>query len=214
VAVLIETLDLVLRLLHPFVPFVTEELWQRIPPEGPYLATASWPTPDRARIDADAEREMEALQAVVVRIRSLRAESNVDAARRIEVILHGMEPGVAALLERERALLATLARASRVEVVDRIDPGLLAARGVTGSVEIAIPLGGLLDVAAERSRLAKELAKIDSEVAERERKLGNARFVERAPAEVVQKERDLQRELLARRSKVESTLSRLGGGSA
>jgi len=214
VSVLLETLDMLLRLLHPFVPFVTEELWQRIPHEGAYLATAPWPALDPARIDAEAEREMEVLQAVVVKIRNLRAESGVDAARRIEVLLHGMDPRAASLLARESALLASLARASKVEVVERIDPALLAARGVTGSVEIAIPLGGLLDLEAEKTRLAKELRKIDTEVAERERKLGNARFVERAPAEVVQKERDLQRELLARKGKVESTLARLGGGDA
>src|SRR4029079_11578721 len=98
---------------------------------------------DPSRIDADAERDMEALQAVVVKIRNLRAESGVDAARRIEVQLHGTDPAVAALLARESALLASLARASRVDVVDRIDPDLLAARGVPGSVEIAVPLGGL-----------------------------------------------------------------------
>jgi valyl-tRNA synthetase len=210
--VLVEVMDALLRLLHPFMPFISEELWQRLPHEGAYLAAAAWPRSNERFIDPGAERDMQVLQDLVVKIRNLRAESNVDAARRVEVLVHGAGDAATALIARHAGLVATLARASSVRVVDRIDGSLVAARGVVRDLEVAIPLQGVLDFAAERTRLTRELEKLESEAAARERKLSNASFLERAPAEVVQKERDLQRELLGRKTRIETTLERLRGG--
>jgi valyl-tRNA synthetase len=111
-------------------------------------------------------------------------------------------------------LIAALVRAERVEVVDAFPEGLVAARGVVRSLEVAIPLAGLLDFDAERTRLTRDLAKIVAELDARNRKLANESFLERAPAEVVEKERAIQREYLEKKRRIEATLATLGGGEA
>jgi valyl-tRNA synthetase len=213
-AVLVHVLDRLLRLLHPFMPFVTEELWQKIPHQGEFLAVAAWPTADPARIDQKAERDMEILQDLVVKVRNLRAETNIDPSRRIDVLVHAESPRNARLVEEQAVLLGTLCRASSVRIVEALPPGLVAARGVVRGLEIALPLEGLLDFEAERTRLTRELTRLEEDVAARNRKLANDSFVQRAPAEVVEKERALQRELLDKKRRLESTLATLPGGPA
>ena len=210
-AVLLEVLDTILRMLHPFMPFVTEELWQKFPHEGALLAAAAWPRSDAALADARAERDVEILQELVVRIRNLRAETGIDPSRRIDVRLHAVSARNAKLLEEQARLVGTLVKASAVEVVPEIPATLVAARGITRGIEIAIPLEGLLDFDAERRRLSRDLEKIDADVETRSRKLANESFLERAPADVVEKERAAHRELLERKRKLETTLAALGG---
>ncbi len=213
-AVLIEVLDTLLRLLHPFMPFLTEELWQKIPHEGDFLAVAAWPRRDSSRTDTQAEAQMQALQELVVRIRTLRTESGIDAGRRIEVLVHAVEANDAALVAEQASLVATLARASSVRVVAEFPAGLRAARGLVGGLEVALPLAGLLDLDVERARLRKELGKLETETASRATKLGNASFLERAPAEVVERERAFLLELLAKQRKLQSTLAALDAGGS
>jgi valyl-tRNA synthetase len=213
-AVLTEVVDTTLRLLHPIMPFVTEELWQRFPHEGDHLATAAWPRPDEGLLDAKAERDMELLQELVVKVRNLRVEASIDPSRRIEVLVHAETPRNAKLVASEAALLASLTRASSVTVVEAFPADLVAARGVARGFEAAIPLAGLLDVAAETSRLTKELDRVLRDVDARNRKLANESFLERAPAEVVAKERAIQQELLDKKRRIEATLASLAGGGA
>jgi valyl-tRNA synthetase len=211
--VLLEVLDTLLRLLHPFMPFLTEELWQKIPHEGEYLASAPWPKADGARLDVRAERDIEILQDLVVKVRNLRAESNIDPSRRIEVRIHATSPRNAHLVAEQAGLIAALCRAESVRVVESFDEGLIAARGIVRGLEVAVPLLGLLDLDAERARLGRELARIDAEVEGRGKKLGNESFLLRAPAEVVERERAAQKELLDKKKRLESTLASLGGGT-
>ncbi len=213
-AVLAEVLDVLLRLLHPFMPFLTEELWQKLPHRGEYLTVASWPIKNEARLDLRAERDVEILQDLVVKARGLRADSNIDPSRRIELRLHPANPRNAKLLRDHSALIAGLVRASSVLVVDRIEDRMPAARGTARGVEMALPLEGLLDFEVERVRLAREMAKLEAEAAARARKLGNEAFLLRAPADVVEHERSLQKALLDRRKRIEEALSALRGGEA
>ncbi len=213
-AVLLEVLDTLLRLLHPFVPFLTEELWQKLPHEGAYLASARWPELDERRLDVRAERDVEILRDLVVKIRNLRAESNIDPAKRIEVLAHASSARNAKFVREVAPLIASLVRASSVRVVDGIDSGVVAARCLVRGIEVALPLSGLLDLDAERARLKRELGKVEQEAEERARKLGNETFLLRAPAAVVEKERSLQREILERKKKLEGALAVLGSGEA
>ena len=213
-AVLLSVIDTVLRLLHPIMPFVTEELWQRFPHDGPYLATAAWPRADEARRDARAERDMELLQELVVSLRNLRVEAGIDPSRRIDVAVHAESPRNAKLVREHAGLVATLARAGRVEVVDGFAADLVAARAVVRGLEIAVPLEGLLDFEAERARLTRDLRKVEAELDSRNRKLSNESFLERAPVEVIEKERAIQKEFLDKKRRIESTLATLGGGGA
>jgi valyl-tRNA synthetase len=211
-AVLLDVLDTNLRLLHPIMPFLTEELWQKFPHAGRYLATSSWPAAQEARVDAAAVRDMELLQELVVKIRNVRAEAGIDPSRRIEVLVHAEETVNGALVTEQAALVATLVRAERVVVVPAFAADLVSARGVVRGLEVAVPLAGLLDFDAERARLTKELGKIDAELDARNRKLANESFLERAPAEVVEKERGIQKEFLEKKRRIEATLSTLGAG--
>jgi valyl-tRNA synthetase len=213
-AVLLEVLDIVLRLLHPIMPFVTEELWQKFPHDESDLSTSRWPRVDEARLDARAERDMELLQELVAKIRNLRVEAGIDPSRRIDVQIHAESPRNARLVADEAALVATLVRAGTVMVVDGFPPDLVAARGVVRGLEAAIPLADLLDFDAERARLLRDLEKIERDVDARNRKLANESFLERAPVEVVEKERTIQQELLDKKRRIEATLKTLGGGGA
>jgi valyl-tRNA synthetase len=212
-AVLVHVLDTILRLLHPFVPFVTEELWQKLPHEGDFLAVAPWPVAEPERVSERAERDFEILQDLVVKVRNLRAESNIDPSRRIEVLVHAESARNARLIEEQAELLGALCRAASVRSVEAMPASLVAARGVVRGLEVALPLEGLLDFDAERARLSRELSRLEEDVAARGRKLANESFVQRAPAEVVEKERALQQEMLDRKRRLESTLATLSGGT-
>jgi valyl-tRNA synthetase len=212
--VLLEVLDTILRLLHPIMPFVTEELWQKFPHTGDYLSTSHWPTVREERLDTRAEGDMAMLQDLVVKIRNVRAEAGIDPSRRIEVLVHADNSRNGSLVADQAALVATLTRAERVAVVDAYPDDLVSARGVVRGLEVAIPLVGLLDFDAERTRLTKELRKVDAELEARNRKLANESFLERAPLDVVEKERAIQREYLDKKRRIESTLSTLGESGA
>ncbi len=213
-SVLLDVLDATLRLLHPLMPFLTEELWHKFPHAGDYLALALWPELPADRADARAERDMEMLQELVVKIRNVRAEAGIDPSRRIEVLVHAESPRNGRLIAEQAGLIAGLVRAERVAVVDAFAADLVSARGVVRGLEVAVPLVGLLDFEAERARLTKELKKIDAELDTRNRKLANESFLERAPADVVEKERGIQQEFLEKKRRIESTLATLGSGGA
>jgi len=213
-AVLLTVLDRLLRLLHPFAPFVTEELWQRLPGRTGLLAGAEWPRPEAARVDPDAETEMEGLREIVVKIRNLRAEAGIDPGKRIEVVLHPTQPRTEGTVRRESALIAALARAATVRVEAKVASDAAAARGVVAGCEIALPLAGVLDLDAERTRIGKELARITGEVESRTRKLETPSFLERAPAEVIERERALQAELAEKKLRLERSLAALSPGKS
>ncbi len=213
-AVLLDVLSTVLRAMHPFVPFLTEELWQKLPGDSRgYLAVASWPVSRGGDVDPEAESAVGMLQELVVKIRNLRAETRIDPARAVEVVIAPADEAGRRLVGEESARIASLVRASTVRCA-ALEPGAVAARGVARGFEIAIPLEGVLDIELERARLAKELSKIESELEARSRKLDNPSFLERAPREVVDKERVLHGELLEKRSGVRRTLAALSGGQA
>jgi valyl-tRNA synthetase len=208
-AVLLEVLDVTLRLLHPFMPFLTEELWGRLPGSAGLLSRAAWPASDAARIDAAAEADMQVVQDVAVAVRHMRIESNIDPSRRIDVLVRA-DAELARVLDQATASLGQLVRAGSVRRVERFDPDLVAARGVTRGVEIAIPLAALLDLDAERDRLRRDLDKIEREIESRAKRLANTSFLERAPEDVVKRERKLQTELLERKSRLDESLAKLG----
>ena len=209
-AVLLEVLDLLLRTLHPFMPFLTEELWHKLPQEESFLAVAAWPGYDGSKIDSEAERSVELLQEIVAHIRQMRAESNIDPGRRIEVLLLGGDAQSGRVLETQSRLIAQLVRAGELKIVDRFADDLVAVRGVVRNLRVAIPLAGVLDVDAERKRVLKDLARVEQQLEIRSRRLNDPQFVERAPAIVVQKERRVQQDLLDRKGRLDENLASLG----
>ncbi|MBX0326532.1 valine--tRNA ligase [Oscillochloris sp. ZM17-4] len=197
-AVLYTVLEGSLRLLHPYIPFVTEEVWQYLtrvegvaPGPEHSLMLASYPTGDEALVSDAAEADWGLVQELIVAIRNIRSEYKVEPARWVAATVVAGER--AAMLRGQAALIARLGRvdAERLTIVESLDakPGQSAAI-VIGTLEAYLPLAGLIDLEAERARLAKELDQAEADVARREAKLANEGFVAKAPANVVQRERD------------------------
>jgi valyl-tRNA synthetase len=204
-----------MALLHPFRPFLTEELWAETGKDGPartsLLALAPWP--DLSGLEApDAEAEVGWVVDLITEIRSVRAEMNVPAGAQVPLVL--VEPG-AETTARAAAwddAIRRLARLSGVTVADTV-PGESVQMVVRGEVA-ALPLAGVVDLAAELGRLRKEEGKLDQEVARIDAKLGNESFVARAPEEVVEAEREKREEYLNRKAKVRAAITQLSGGAA
>ena len=198
-AVLYGVLEGSLRLLHPFMPFVTEEAWQYLTANRRQtvalpasIMVAPYPTADAGALDDAAERDFALLQELISSVRNVRNEYKVEPARWVAATVAA--GARAAMLNEQRSQIVRLARVAdeQLSIVEQLDakPAQAAALVVGGDVEVFLPLAGLIDLAAERARLNKELEQADAEVGRRAAKLGNAGFVDKAPAAVVQRERD------------------------
>ncbi|MBM4117511.1 valine--tRNA ligase [bacterium] len=175
-----------LRLLHPFMPYVTEAIWERFPGAADRLIVAPWPAPPAALRDEAAERELDFRIALISSVRGLRQELGLPPGRELTLILRGEGQALAAQLGAARPFLASLAKVSdyRLEPPSPRKPKPAAGAFLPG-LEIWLPLSGLVDLAEERRRLEKELAKLQREIAGSEAKLASAGFRAQAPAEVV-----------------------------
>ena len=196
--------DEILKLLHPFMPFVTEELWAVTGKHDALLALDKWPALS-GLADDKAEAEIGWVIDLVTAIRSVRAEMNITAA--IPLVLAGASAESKVRAERWAEFIKRLARVSDISS---------AAAAPKGSVQLvvrgevaALPLKGVIDLAAERARLAKEMQKADADIARVDAKLGNANFVARAPEEVVEEEQEKREEALGRKTKIAEALERL-----
>jgi len=196
--------DEILKLLHPFMPFVTEELWAVTGKHDALLAFDKWPSL-QGLADDKAEAEIGWVIDLVTAIRSVRAEMNITTA--IPVVLAGASAESKARAERWAEFIKRLARVSDISS---------AATAPKGSVQLvvrgevaALPLKGVIDLAAERARLAKEMQKADADIARVDAKLNNPNFMARAPEEVVEEEQEKREEALARKTKIAEALDRL-----
>jgi valyl-tRNA synthetase len=185
---LVETLEATLRLLHPFMPFVSEDIWQRLPHHGESIMVAPYPRAGRRGRDPEAERRMEPVIAVVSAIRTIRSESRIPPAVELRVTVKPATPAAAGVLAEAAPLMGTLARAA-ITVDARAQRPVQSAHAVAGPAEVFVHLAGVVDLGAERQRLQKEIERARKEIAFLEGKLGRRDFVERAPAEVVERER-------------------------
>jgi valyl-tRNA synthetase len=208
-AVLLEALETTLRLLHPILPFVTEEIWQRLPHQGPSIMVAPYPRPDPSKRDALAEREMEALRRLVIAIRTLRATYEVEPRRRIDVTLVAPDGGRAVAGQRE--LVRSLARLERLDIVTEAPERPQTIKQPVDGMELRIPMAGLFDLAAERARLDKEREKLRAEADGLQRRLENPQFVERAKPAVVAESREKLAGLQARLGQIGRLLEEMGG---
>ena len=186
---LLRVLETVLRLAHPLIPFITEELWQTVAPlagrkDTDSIMLARYPESDPDRIDTGAESDMATLKSLVQVCRNLRGEMNISPAQRIPLVV----AGDAAMLERCTPYLAGLARLSGVEIVNEIGADELAPVAVAGSSKLMLRVE--IDIVAERERLSREIGRLEAEITKANNKLGNASFVERAPESVVRQERE------------------------
>jgi valyl-tRNA synthetase len=205
-------LDEILKLLHPFMPFITEELWAVTAEQGPkrsnLLALSQWPFLE-GLADEKAEAEIGWVIDLVTAIRSLRAEMNMTAA--IPLVLAGASKETQGRAERWAEFIRKLARVSEISSAASAPQG--SAQLVVRGEVAALPLIGVIDIAAERARLAKELAKADTDIARVDAKLGNEKFVANAPQEIIEGEREKREEAVGRKGKIAEALDRLKGAT-
>jgi valyl-tRNA synthetase len=204
-------LDEICKLLHPFMPFLTEELWaikgRQGPPRTGLLTLTPWPHLPGLGSD-DAEAEIGWIVDLLTEIRSARAETNVPAGAQIPLALVSPSAGVRERAARWNDTIRRLGRISDIVLTDTA-PKSSVQLLVRGEVA-ALPLEGIVDLSAERARLEKEIQRITADVAKIDAKLGNADFIARAPEEVVEEQRDRRDDALSRKAKIEEALNRLG----
>ena len=205
-AVLAQTLDQILKLLHPFMPFITEEIWQHLPESGKSLTVAPFPASHRAQRDEEAEREIEILQKTIVEVRTIRAENRIPPMEKVELLMRITGDKDKIMIERNRAYIETLAQVSKIEMVDDFPPGEKLLKGVVGTWEVAISLQGIVHFEKERERLEKEILKAGLEIEKIETRLERSAFIERAPKEVVTETKQRLEELEHRKAKLEKSL--------
>jgi valyl-tRNA synthetase len=200
-AVLVHVFDHALRLLHPIVPFITETLWQMLPgrQSSELLALARWPVPREGR--DDVAREFELAREAVGAIRQIRSEYNVAPGVAIDAVLASTDDAARTVFGEESALIGFLAR-SRVTVAADAPAGVAATAVLTGGAQLIVPLAGIIDIDKECARLAGELKQLDTQLAALRARLANEGFISRAPAHVVDAERDKAREWSARREQL------------
>jgi valyl-tRNA synthetase len=203
-------LDQILAMLHPFMPFVTEELWAETGKAGParesLLILAEWP--DLAGLeDAAADAELDWLIEVISNVRSVRSEMNVPAGAKLPLVVVGAGETTLARLVSGTSLITRLARLEEISPQASVPPD--SAQFVVGEATWALPLAGVIDIAVEKVRLAKDVAKEDAEIDKIDRKLGNEQFVAKAPAEVIEEQRARRAEAVDRRERIAAALARL-----
>ncbi len=204
--------DRILALLHPFMPYITEELWARtvehLAPRASLLIEGPWPELSALPKNADACTEMQWVIDLIAGVRSIRSEMNVPPAAKIALVLKDASPVTRARLARHHGVILTLARLSSAEIADTFPQG--SAQFVVGEAVAALPLGDVIDFAKERARLEKELKKAHDEIARFDAKLANEQFVSRAPEEVLTEQREKRSEAAALAARLYEAIKHLG----
>jgi len=190
---LVRVLEVILRLAHPFMPFITEEIWQRIKAQagvsGETIMLQAWPVANETRIDAAAEGDIEWVKALMLGLRQIRGEMNISMAKRIDVFLQNVSSEDQRRLNDNAPLLNKLAKLDNVTVLAAGAEAPMSATALVGDMQVLVPMAGLIDKDAELARLDKEIQRLSQEVQRVGGKLGNAAFVDKAPADVIAKER-------------------------
>ncbi|WP_394427170.1 valine--tRNA ligase [Vreelandella stevensii] len=213
---LVRVLETILRLAHPMMPYISEEIWQRVAPlagtyvgEGASIMHQAWPEADESKIDEQATRDIEWLKGVIIAVRNIRAEMNIAPGKPLDVLLTKGQPEDAERLDQNRRFLAKLAKLESVTWLANPDEAPLSATQLVGDMEVLVPMADLIDKDAELARLAKEIDKQDKLIGGIEKKLDNDGFIAKAPVAVVEKERAKLAEFQATRQLLEEQQAKI-----
>tara|TARA_R100000093_G_scaffold51086_2_gene26353 strand:- start:1491 stop:4295 length:2805 start_codon:yes stop_codon:yes gene_type:complete len=216
---LVRVLEAILRLAHPFMPFITEEIWQKVAPlagktpaaEGADATIMRQPFPvsDGARLDPQAESDIEWIKAVITVIRNIRGEMRIPPGKALDVYLHNGKDIDRERLAANHNFMCRLAKLERITWLNAEDSAPASATGLVGDMEILVPMAGLIDKDAEIERLGKEIEKLRKEVARGESKLRNPNFVDKAPDEVVAKEREKLDDHRSQQARLEEQMEKI-----
>jgi valyl-tRNA synthetase len=217
---LLTVLEQALRLLHPFMPYITEELWQRLPGDKhlhpayqgaePTVMLTAYPEGAANLIDEAAESEMQAIIELISRVRNIRSEMNIKPGERIPIAVAAPDENLRGVFSSAREQISRLVRASEIAVRERLEAPKASARAVlAGGAELAVPLEGLIDFEQERRRLQREQEKLQAEAAKLEAQLSNPNFVSRAPVERVNEVRERIATIAQQSSQLQQTVENL-----
>lgn len=191
---LVHVLDQTLKLLHPIMPFITEEIWQRTSKftsqNGESIMLSSWPKVNPQYLDVQLEEEIRWMQDVIQALRTIRSEMSISPARQIPLLVKQATEQDEALLHKYHGMLLALCKLTDIRFLNADEVAEVSASAVVGGLELLIPMAGLINKEAELARLDKELAKLAKDIALAEGKLGNPKFADNAPADIIAKERD------------------------
>ena len=214
-ATLSTVLETLLRCLHPFIPFITEEIWQRVAPTagikiaGATIMLQPFPESDDFPTDDDAERELNWIRHVILGIRQIRGEMDISPAKRLVVLIQNPSENDRTLLKTHERYLTDLGQLEDIQIIEAGQEPPPSATALLGTMKILVPMAGLIDVEAERKRLEKKRARVQSGFERVQAKLGNDKFLANAPADVVAKEQVKLDALQLELSQIDEQLSRL-----
>jgi valyl-tRNA synthetase len=208
-SVLAYVLERTLRLLHPLMPFITEEIWQHLPHEGDSITVAKWPEGSTDFADADAVKDMNLLKEVIRSVRNIRAEVNVPPSKKIDLQIKAENDEICERLKQNRSYLENFCNPESLVISKDLTPPDKSMSAHLTGVALYLPLAGLIDIEEEVGRLEKEREKLNNEVERVRKKLANENFVSKAPENIVDEERDKEKDYLNKRRKVEDRIAEL-----
>ncbi|APC48123.1 valine--tRNA ligase [Virgibacillus halodenitrificans] len=210
-SVLAYVLDQTMRMLHPYMPFITEEIWQKLPHKGESITVAKWPKVREEFHDEEASKVMKLLVSIIKSVRNIRAEVDTPMSKQIKLIIQAESQSIMDALESNREYLQRFCNPSELVTATNVEAPEKAMSAVITGAELFLPLEGLIDFDKEIERLEKELAKWTKEVERVQKKLSNKGFVSKAPEAVVEEERQKEKDYLEKQAKVTARLNELKG---
>ena len=210
-SILAYVLDNTMRLLHPFMPFITEEIWQNLPHQGESITIAKWPAVVDEYTDHEAANEMKLLVEIIRSVRNSRAEVNTPMSKKIKMIIKAKDSEVMSILEKNRGYVERFCNSEKLTIGTEVQIPEKAMTAVVTGAEIILPLEGLINIDEEIARLEKELDKLNKEVERVQKKLSNEGFVKKAPEKVIEEEKAKEKDYSEKRAAVEARIKELKG---
>lgn len=210
-SILAYVLDNTMRLLHPFMPFITEEIWQNLPHSGESITTAEWPKVQKEYTDEQAANEMKLLVEIIRSVRNSRAEVNTPMSKKIKMMVKAKDQDVLNTLENNRAYIERFCNPEELFLATEVEAPDKAMTAVVTGAEIILPLEGLINIDEEVARLQKEWDKLNKEVERVQKKLGNEGFIKKAPEKVIEEEKAKEKDYSEKRAAVEARIKELKG---
>jgi valyl-tRNA synthetase len=210
-SILAYVLDNTMRLLHPFMPFITEEIWQNLPHQGESITIAKWPEGNPEFTDHQAASEMKLLMEMIRSVRNIRAEVNTPMSKKIKILVKAKDEEILNMVEKNRSYIERFCNPEELEMGINLESPEKAMTAVITGLEIILPLKGLINIEEEIARLEKEVDKLNKEVERVQKKLNNEGFMKKAPESVVEEERAKEKDYLEKRTIVQTRLNELQG---